>query len=896
MQRERSGLRPLRRLEVHQPTLVEDDVVDAPRRPRRPHRRRVARTERTTRGFASRRAGRRRPPTTRAPDPDFPGLAPPAAPPGVDGLGRGDRGPRARRPGAPARRARSSASDARPLRLLHERRRRSSPSPRPTGLAVSQATDRRDRRSRSPPTTARPATRSATSWRAGELDPPARRARGRREGGAHARSRRARAGHATGPSSSRTPSASCSGTSPPTRLARSALLEERSYLRGTARRAGRSTRRSRSPTTRSTRAASRRRSTSRACPSSASRSSRPASPADVVWDRRDREARAGRESTGHAPPARLAGARARSRSRSRSPAGEADSPDELAELVGDGIYVTRLHYLSIVDAREGVITGMTRDGTFRIRRRPGGASRSSTCASRRRCRSCCRASRPDARDRARELRTTSTTSATRRLLAPAVATARFDVTGTGSGPGSDRRVVDRAELVLAPAAQARRDQARIGDPRDRDDELTVAGELPQRLRPGVWSREAFEPAFGAPARDRAEAEVAPRRDEQVACRTRASGRSARRSARRRAATTGSACAPPGGRSRRRPRSACHDWRDPLPAEPRTRARAPGSRRGRPCRRRRRAPRRGRAARRRRRRPPADAGRERAGPSWRSSLAARMSPSGTGASSRLAGRKLPQRLRTAAASAPRRASRSAPRPRGSGSPRSAGTVRARRAARRRPASVGTGGRNRGGAVPRRAFVRQARRCVAPANSFARRSCAAIAPACRQRRRHAMPVSRQLVQQAGPQRAVLRRCGAASRTAFAPGRSRRACRARSGSSGQSTSASATRTTFAGPLVGSGTARFGEDELQPAAASASTASAAARRLCTGYWSRWKSTTVFAANRIATAIVRRVRFRSTMCVPPCEAGVKPIPPKPVSRPECIRIRAISAQREAPG
>ena len=47
--------------------------------------------------------------------------------------------------------------------------------------------------------------------------------------------------------------------------------------------------------------------------------------------------------------------------------GEAASLDELAELVGDGIYVTRLHYLSVVEPREGVLTGMTRDGTFRIR-------------------------------------------------------------------------------------------------------------------------------------------------------------------------------------------------------------------------------------------------------------------------------------------------------------------------------------------------------------------------------------------------------------------------------------------------------------------------------------------------------------------------------------------------
>ena len=31
-------------------------------------------------------------------------------------------------------------------------------------------------------------------------------------------------------------------------------------------------------------------------------------------------------------------------------------------------------------------------------------------------------------------------------------------------------------------------------------------------------------------------------------------------------------------------------------------------------------------------------------------------------------------------------------------------------------------------------------------------------------------------------------------------------------------------------------------------------------------------------------------MCVPPCEAGVKPMPPKPVSRPECMRISPISA------
>jgi predicted Zn-dependent protease len=35
--------------------------------------------------------------------------------------------------------------------------------------------------------------------------------------------------------------------------------------------------------------------------------------------------------------------------------------------VDDGIYITRVHYLGIVHPREGVLTGMTRDGTFRIR-------------------------------------------------------------------------------------------------------------------------------------------------------------------------------------------------------------------------------------------------------------------------------------------------------------------------------------------------------------------------------------------------------------------------------------------------------------------------------------------------------------------------------------------------
>ena len=83
----------------------------------------------------------------------------------------------------------------------------------------------------------------------------------------------------------------------------------------------------------------------------------------VVWDRRT-AARAGRESTGHAlsPPSQRLGPIAFNLAVAPGDA----SLDELAERVGDGIYVTRLHYLNIVDARDGIFTGMTRDGTFRI--------------------------------------------------------------------------------------------------------------------------------------------------------------------------------------------------------------------------------------------------------------------------------------------------------------------------------------------------------------------------------------------------------------------------------------------------------------------------------------------------------------------------------------------------
>jgi len=156
----------------------------------------------------------------------------------------------------------------------------------------------------------------------------------------------------------------------------------------------------------------------------------------VLWDRRTAaEARDGRESTGNAPPAS---------GRQWGPipfalsagGGEAGSTEELAELVGDGIYVTRLHYLSIVNPREGVITGMTRDGTFRVR---GGKIADPLVNLR------FTVSVPAMLEQLHGLTSEPTlvneTSFyderyPNGVLAPAVATHRFDITGVGGGPGT----------------------------------------------------------------------------------------------------------------------------------------------------------------------------------------------------------------------------------------------------------------------------------------------------------------------------------------------------------------------------------------------------------------------------------------------------------------------------
>jgi PmbA protein len=87
---------------------------------------------------------------------------------------------------------------------------------------------------------------------------------------------------------------------------------------------------------------------------------------DVVWDRRTaKQAADGHVSTGHGLSAPAQGFGPIPFNLSMA-GGDTASVDELAERVGDGIYVTRLHYLGVVDPREGIITGMTRDGTFRV--------------------------------------------------------------------------------------------------------------------------------------------------------------------------------------------------------------------------------------------------------------------------------------------------------------------------------------------------------------------------------------------------------------------------------------------------------------------------------------------------------------------------------------------------
>ena len=155
----------------------------------------------------------------------------------------------------------------------------------------------------------------------------------------------------------------------------------------------------------------------------------------VVWDRAT-AARAGdgAESTGHAPPAELRDWGPLPSALSVQP-GSADSVEELAELIGEGLYITRVHYLGVVHPREGVVTGMTRDGTFRIRNgkiaEPLVNLRFTIAV-------------PDFLSDAYELTNKATLVNSQNFYgerypygvrAPAIAAERFPVTGVGSKPG-----------------------------------------------------------------------------------------------------------------------------------------------------------------------------------------------------------------------------------------------------------------------------------------------------------------------------------------------------------------------------------------------------------------------------------------------------------------------------
>ena len=161
---------------------------------------------------------------------------------------------------------------------------------------------------------------------------------------------------------------------------------------------------------------------------------------------------------------------------------------------------------------------------------------------------------------------------------------------------------------------------------------------------------------------------------------------------------------------------------------------------------------------------------------------------------------------------------------SGSPRSAGTARARPAVPPAARSAGTGASGSRACAPRA-------RARAGTRDRPRAPCAgaaiAIAPAWLQRRRQLVPGRAPARAQARPQRARRASVRSGVENSIRATTIWSRVFARSGSSGQSRSASATRISFGGPLTGSGAACCGaDDDEQPAAARASTASAAARR----------------------------------------------------------------------
>jgi predicted Zn-dependent protease len=155
----------------------------------------------------------------------------------------------------------------------------------------------------------------------------------------------------------------------------------------------------------------------------------------VVWDRASAaQAGGGQRSTGHALPLAERHWGPLPLALEVAP-GEAESTEELAELVGDGIYVTRFHYLGIVDPREGILTGMTKDGTFRIR-----DGRVAEPLVNLRFTVSVPELLADVPGLGREQKLVNQSDFyderyPQAALVPAIATARFNVTGTGAAPG-----------------------------------------------------------------------------------------------------------------------------------------------------------------------------------------------------------------------------------------------------------------------------------------------------------------------------------------------------------------------------------------------------------------------------------------------------------------------------
>jgi PmbA protein len=184
----------------------------------------------------------------------------------------------------------------------------------------------------------------------------------------------------------------------------------------------------------------------------------------VVWDR-ETAARAGNgaRSTGHAPPIDAFTSAPLPYALSVAP-GDAGSVAELADLVGDGIYITRLHYLGVVDPREGVITGMTRDGTFRIR----GVKLAEPLVNLR-----FTVSVPQLLRRVRgltqdvELVSSQEFYGARYPKGSSVRPSRANASRSRAwarSPGSDARVVDVPQRIFTPSFEPRRHESRIDHP------------------------------------------------------------------------------------------------------------------------------------------------------------------------------------------------------------------------------------------------------------------------------------------------------------------------------------------------------------------------------------------------------------------------------------------------